>query len=86
MIRVGGGYQKFEDFVLTNHKNFERMLVSFMINNNKSLDWVVEQLILGKKIKSNILVKPSKTAINEGFNSRFNASDMPSQTMSTNTK
>ena len=56
MIRVGGGYERFEDYVPKNHRLFERTLVTYMLNSDKSLDWVVNQLIKGNKIKSDVMI------------------------------
>jgi hypothetical protein len=55
MIRVGGGYERFQDYVPENHKNFQRQLVGHMVNNNKPLDWVLKQLIDGKKIRTSTI-------------------------------
>ena len=57
MVRTGGGYQRFDQFVPFNHKNYEMMLASHVINTNKDLDWVVNQLIQGKKIKNDIFAR-----------------------------
>lgn len=42
VIRVGGGNDMFENYVQFNHRTFERILVTYMINSEKSLDWVVD--------------------------------------------
>lgn len=61
MIRVGGGYERFEDYVPKNHKQFEKNLVTHMINSDNSLDWVIKQLMAGNKIKNDILIpKPDR--------------------------
>jgi len=52
ILRVGGGYQKFDEWVMQNHRYFMRMLVIYMIKSGESLEWVVEQLILGNRIKN----------------------------------
>lgn len=52
ILRVGGGYQKFQEWVIQNHRYFMRMLVIYMIKSGESLEWVIEQLIQGKKIKN----------------------------------
>ena len=41
-ILVGGGFQKFAAIVMKNHKAYEKKLVSQMINNDQSLEWVVD--------------------------------------------
>ncbi len=52
ILRVGGGYEKFEDYVPQNHRFFQRMLVVHMIKSGESLEAVVDNLIIGKKIKN----------------------------------
>lgn len=42
MILVGGGYQRFDVYVPKNQKQFQKKLVSHMINNKESLEWVVQ--------------------------------------------
>lgn len=53
-MRVGGGYEKFEDYVPKNHRFFQRTLVVHMIKSGESLEAVVDNLISGKKIKNSI--------------------------------
>lgn len=50
MLRVGGGYEKFDDYVPKNHRFFQRMLVVHMIKSGESLEAVVDNLIIGKRI------------------------------------
>lgn len=52
MLRVGGGYEKFEEYVPKYHRYFQRVLVIHMIKSGESLEWVVDALINGKKIKN----------------------------------
>lgn len=51
VVRVGGGQDKFQDYVPLNHRVFERNLVLHMINSNESLEWVIEKLISDNKIR-----------------------------------
>jgi len=51
ILRVGGGFEKFEDYVPQNQRYFQRMLVVHMIKSGESLESVVDNLIIGKKIK-----------------------------------
>ena len=61
VIRTGGGYVRFEDYVPENEKYFQRVLVNHMMNNDESLEWVIENLILGTRLKqSNIQQQPRK--------------------------
>ena len=54
MIRVGGGFDKFFEWVPRNHRFLERSLVVHMIKSGESLEWVIEQLFNGKKILNRI--------------------------------
>lgn len=40
MARVGGGYEKFDEYVANNHRFFERTLLVHMIKSKESLEWV----------------------------------------------
>jgi hypothetical protein len=51
VVRVGGGQYNFEEWVPFNHRIFERMIVINMINSGQTMEWVIEQLIQGVKIK-----------------------------------
>lgn len=42
MVRVGGGYVKFEEYVFKQDRYYQRMLVVYMIKSGESLEWVVE--------------------------------------------
>jgi len=64
MVKVGGGYEKFEDYVPKNSRYHQKKLVTYMINNQASLEWVVGQLIEGKNIQtgvSNLAFRTSTT-------------------------
>ena len=52
ILRVGGGFQRFEDYVPENQRYFQRTLVVHMIKSGESLESVVDNLILGKRIKN----------------------------------
>ena len=45
LARIGGGYQDLTQYILSNHRYFQRMLVVYMIKSGNSLEWVVDQLI-----------------------------------------
>lgn len=70
-VRVGGGYERFEDYVPRNSKYFQRTLVCHMIKSGESLEWVVEQLLQGKKIKNIHLEAQNK--LNEANRFRRNS-------------
>ena len=55
MVRVGGGYVKFEEHVLKQDRYYQRMLVVYMFKSGESLEWVVEQLIAKKKIQNQLI-------------------------------
>ena len=44
MVRLGGGYSIFEEYIPQNHRIFERALLSNMIKSKESLQWVCEAL------------------------------------------
>lgn len=50
IAQVGGGYQKFEPYIIKNHKSIERQLIIKMIQSKESLEWIVDALIRGEKI------------------------------------
>jgi hypothetical protein len=54
MVRVGGGFEKFIEYIPKNHRYFERALVVYMIKSGESLEWVVDTLKNGKKIINKI--------------------------------
>ena len=51
VVRVGGGQDQFHQYVPINHRVFERALVLHMINSNESLEWVVDTLVQGQKVR-----------------------------------
>ena len=63
MVRVGGGYEKFIDYVPKNHRYFERSLVVHMIKSGESLEGVVDALYNGRKLKN--LIKESNDNLDE---------------------
>ena len=54
MVKVGGGYEKFEDYVAKNERYHQKRLATYMINNQASLEWVVQRLIEGKNIQTGV--------------------------------
>ena len=63
MLRVGGGFEKFIDYVPKNHRYIERSLVVHMIKSGESLEGVVDALFNGRKLKN--LIKESNQEIEE---------------------
>lgn len=49
MVRAGGGYERFDEYVPQHHRYFQRSLVIHMIKSGESLEWVVDQIMAGKK-------------------------------------
>ena len=41
MVKMSATYKRFEDYVTKNHRKFERRLVSHMVTNKQTLDWVI---------------------------------------------
>jgi hypothetical protein len=50
-IKVNNLWETFEDYVAKNHRFFQRQLVMMMIKSGESLEYVIDQLMNGKKIK-----------------------------------
>jgi hypothetical protein len=50
MVRVGGGYFRFDDFIPSQHRFFEKTLLLHMIKSKESLEWVCDALCKEKKI------------------------------------
>ena len=57
LVRVGGGYERFEKYLASNHDQFGTTLVTHMTNNEWTLNQVVEKLIKGERIKTNLVAK-----------------------------
>ena len=51
-VTVGGGVERFDEFVPRNQRQYQKKLVKHMIHNNQSLEWVTDQLAAGKNITS----------------------------------
>ena len=54
LIRVGGGYERLEEYISSNHDQFAEVLVTHMKNNEWTLNKVLEKLIKGEKIKTSM--------------------------------
>ena len=50
MVRVGGGYVPFDEYIPNNHRLIERQLLNHMIKSQESLEWVCDALINDKRI------------------------------------
>jgi len=54
MVRVGGGYFRFEEYIPNNHRFFEKQLLIHMIKSQESLEWVCDALMNDKRIPTNM--------------------------------
>lgn len=54
LIRTGGGYERFDEYVPSNHRFFQRQLVVAMIKSGQGLEETVQNFIEGKKYQSNV--------------------------------
>ena len=53
VIRLDDGYyEKFVEYIAKNHRYHERALFLYMIKSGQSLEWVVDTLHNGRKIKN----------------------------------
>ena len=57
LVRVGGGYERFEKYVASNHYHFQLILVTHMKNNELTLEKVIEKLKTGEKLKTTLTTK-----------------------------
>lgn len=58
----GGASEPFQEFYLTNKRQLERGLVVFMIRSGESLEYVVDCLVNGKKIKNTAATSITRTS------------------------
>lgn len=49
LIRTGGGYERFDEYVPSNHRYFQRQLVVSMIKTGQGLEETVKGIIEGKR-------------------------------------
>jgi hypothetical protein len=52
LVKRGGGAQQFQEYYLMNKRALMRQLVIYMIKSSESLEFVVDCLANGKKIKN----------------------------------
>ena len=45
LLRVGGGYESFQEYVIKNDRYFQRMLIIYMIKSGENLEYVIECLM-----------------------------------------
>lgn len=50
--KIAGGFEKLENYILNNHRFHEIQLIKKMIQSKESIEWVVEALVKGTKIKA----------------------------------
>jgi hypothetical protein len=51
LLRVGGGYESFQEYVIKNDRYFQRMLIIYMIKSGENLEYVIQCLLDDKPIK-----------------------------------
>jgi len=51
-VLVGQIWENFEEYVAKNHRFFQRKLVVMMIKTSESLEFVVDSILNGKKMKN----------------------------------
>jgi len=54
ILRIGGGYEKFDDYIPNNHRMMERQLLANMIKSKESLEWVCDAIINDRKIPNSL--------------------------------
>lgn len=61
----GGGSENFQEFYVTNKRQLERGLVVYMIKSGESLEFVVDALVNGRKIKNSTLsnITPTRSSL-----------------------
>jgi uncharacterized protein with PhoU and TrkA domain len=52
LVKVGGGSERFDEFVPRNHRGYQKKLTGYMIHNNQSLEWVTNELIQGNNLNT----------------------------------
>lgn len=62
IVRVGGGYVQFDQYLPKNHRAHEIALLQMMIKSQNSLEWVCDQLIRDQKIPQVLSVYDMKTS------------------------
>jgi len=60
-----GQYEKFVEYVAKNHKYHERALFLYMIKSGQSLEWVVETLHTGRRIKNILKEYPHEGSVRD---------------------
>lgn len=62
IAQVGGGYEKFENYIKKNHKTLERQMLVKMIQCKESLEWIVDAIIRGNKVPTSSAITYDSTA------------------------
>ena len=52
MLRVGGGYEPFQEYIVHNEGYFMRQLIIQIIKSQQTLDEVIQALLKGQKIRN----------------------------------
>jgi len=84
LLRVAGGYESFQEYVIKNDRYFQRMLIIYMIKSSESLEYVVDQLINDRKIK-NVTSTDNSMMTNTRSRRNYSPNTRGSGSMTTNT-
>lgn len=52
VIKTDQSFERFDQVVPANDKAHQKILISHMLDNDESLEWVVEQLIQNKRLST----------------------------------
>ena len=83
MIRVGGGYEPFQEYLIYNQNYFQRMIIVHMIKSGLGIDQVISMLLKGERIRNiyqeaqqtRLLQSKFKRSVSRG-SSGYGASDL----------
>ena len=73
MAKVAGGCEKFEEYLSLNHRSHEVQLVRLMLRSRESLEWVLDSIKNGEKIK------PDRCSLNDGGSTSQSTIEQPIQ-------
>ena len=62
MAKVAGGCEKFEEYLSLNHRSHEVQLVRLMLRSRESLEWVLDSIKNGEKIKPDCSLNDGSTS------------------------
>ena len=79
--QIGGGYEKFDEYIQRNHKKLEKDIAIKMIQSQQSLEFICQALINGQKVNSIQSVARTKVNMedNDGTPKRFSVTRRQSE-------